>query len=120
MAERLSTEELKRLRDSFAPDSIWAALLDELIERREREQEGDVQFHLAACLSIAEGAPGWKKFPHKFEATRAVAKLRVLAEALKDIAEYDCSYEDNCPGKGESHYRCIPCKARKALEELPE
>lgn len=60
---------------------------------------------------------------------RAVAE-RQLAEAvrerdearavLRDFAEYDCEYGDNCPSNaGTRHGTCVGCKARQALEKKP-
>ena len=45
-----------------------------------------------------------------------VARLR---EALESIAEYDCTYGDNCPTFGTRHGQCVGCKARAALKEHP-
>lgn len=44
--------------------------------RADLEEE---RYHHAACLSIAEGAPGWQDFDAKHEAAKAVKRLRIAA-----------------------------------------
>lgn len=43
----------------------------------------DEAYHHAACLSIAEGAPGWETFEHKRPASKAVADLRARMETAE-------------------------------------
>lgn len=46
-------------------------------------------------------------------------KVSLLEGALEDIAENECVYSDNCPDFVKlNHYECVPCKARKALENV--
>jgi hypothetical protein len=45
-------------------------------------------------------------------------QLKKLKEFVGELAEADCSYGDNCPDfAGTRHGKCLPCKAREALEE---
>lgn len=48
---------------------------------------------------------------------KAIQRADTLAASLKDIAEHDCEYGDNCPSNaGTRHGTCIPCQARKGLQ----
>jgi len=43
------------------------------------------------------------------------AKLAEYEKALRDLAERDCTYGDNCPPFGTRHGACVGCIARAAL-----
>lgn len=45
----------------------------------------------------------------------ADAERERLERGLKDIAEYDCGYGDNCPVFGSRHGACFGCRARRVL-----
>lgn len=45
-------------------------------------------------------------------------RLRLAMDAvgaLRDIAEHDCPYGDDCPRFGSNHGVCVGCRARRAL-----
>lgn len=44
------------------------------------------------------------------------AEVERLRDVLKDLAEGDCAYGDNCPTFGSRHGQCYVCKARAPLE----
>ncbi len=80
--------EVLNQRDSDIAETVAAA--NERAEKAERErdeyrkQRDDEAYHHAACLSIAEGVPGWETFDAKHEAARAVQKLRKERDALAE------------------------------------
>lgn len=45
-------------------------------------------------------------------------RMRAVVREMRDLAEYDCEYGDNCPPFDSRHGTCVGCKARKALERL--
>lgn len=39
---------------------------------------------------------------------------------VREMAEDNCQYGDNCPNLGSRHYTCKPCKARQAIKQSEE
>lgn len=50
--------------------------------------------------------------------TEAEKELEGLRQTMRDIAEQDCFYGDNCPTFGTNHGQCTGCRAREALAAL--
>lgn len=48
----------------------------------------------------------------------ALARVAALSELVRDIAEVDCSFDDDCPPLQSRHPSCGPCRARQLLAAL--
>jgi len=44
-------------------------------------------------------------------------RLERLNDFVKELAEEDCGYGDDCPEFGSRHYRCLRCKALSAMQK---
>lgn len=75
----------------------------------------------AACLSIAEGTPGWREYAHVRAASRAVAALRNEVEALRAentrLLKDKRELTDKLDGRFKQEYQCTfaprPTEARR-------
>lgn len=47
--------------------------------------------------------------------TQEGKKVERLEQYIRDFAEHDCTYGDNCPEFGTRHGACVGCLARRAL-----
>lgn len=95
-AAPLLADECERLQDEGA--ELFTAL-----ERSEAECE-----RLRERVRVLEAE---RDMPcaHRLEEER-------LEAVLRDFADADCEYGDNCPPFGTRHGRCVGCKARAALK----
>jgi len=58
-----------------------------------------------------------EKLELKAQLAEVQKKQQIFLQCVKDMAEYDCYYGDNCPPFGTNHGQCDGCKAREALKE---
>ena len=52
-----------------------------------------------------------------------IVEFDILMSFAEEVAEHECEYGDGCPIFPDiplTHYRCQPCKARRAIEEVLE
>jgi hypothetical protein len=49
---------------------------------------------------------------------RSLAANRVAVAFIRELADEDCAYGDDCPSFGTNHGRCLECKARAALSAM--
>lgn len=71
-------------------------------------KRAEIRRQISTRKSVQEGKPD-----------RIADLLEEAANALdfvQELADEDCKYHDGCPTFGSNHGRCIPCKARHALD----
>lgn len=70
-------------------------------------KRAEIRRQISTRKSVQEGKPD-----------RIADLLEEAANALdfvEELADEPCTYGDNCPDFGTRHYRCLHCRARKAL-----
>ncbi len=96
----LTPQEAKLVKYAEIYDSsVWDNVRDEDLPPIQRERRTSKQ--LAALV-------------RRLSASTAGADA--LFDFVSEIADFDCTYGDNCPpNSGTRHGDCLPCKARRAL-----
>lgn len=82
--------------------------MEDLIYRLRKRAE--IRRSITTRKSVQEGKPD-----------RIADLLEEAATALdfvQELADEDCEYGDDCPDFGTNHYRCLRCKAQKALNRV--
>jgi hypothetical protein len=90
----------------------------EVSNQRLSELVDELRAELAACKAreLDGGVEACTAMAARVVAAEArLAETERVIEFVRDLAEGDCTYKDNCPPTAR-HYRCYSCKARAALD----
>lgn len=102
--------------EDAAGDRWWSS---ELLAKVEKERD-QLKEELEKLHRLAPTGTYTANATYEMQLLTVKQERNEARAVLRDFAEYDCEYGDNCPSNaGTRHGTCVGCKARQALEKKP-